>query len=146
MKFLVKTIFIVFLAALFFNFKYPAANTLKVTLSNLKQANGYAGIGLYSTAASFPIAGKAVMVKRIEVKAPGSVEIELSNVPDGTYAIAATHDLNGNDKFDLNFMGIPKEPYGFSNNIRHSFSAPTFEECKFSVRGGVVNILSIKLD
>ena len=29
------------------------------------------------------------------------------------------------------FIGIPKEPYAFSNNIRPKLSKPTFEECKF---------------
>jgi uncharacterized protein (DUF2141 family) len=146
MKFLVKNIFIILIGISLSNFKYAERNVLRVTITNLKEAKGYAGIGLYDKAENFPIAGKTVMVKRVEVKAVGSVVIELSNIADGTYAIAATHDLNGNNKFDMNFMGIPKEPYGFSNNIRHSFSAPTFEECKFTVSGGIVKNLSIKVD
>ena len=39
-------------------------------------------------------------------------------LPRGKYGVIAFHDLNGNEKLDTNFMGIPNEPYGFSNNAR----------------------------
>ena len=41
------------------------------------------------------------------------------------------HDLNENDIHDINFLGIPKEPYGFSNNAKALFSAPDFEKTLF---------------
>ena len=41
------------------------------------------------------------------------------------------HDENGDGKMNRNFFGIPKEPFGFSNNVKPKFSMPTFEECKF---------------
>ena len=42
-------------------------------------------------------------------------------------------DANENKKLDKNFIGIPKEQYGFSNNAMGAFSAPTFEQAKFIV-------------
>ncbi len=48
-----------------------------------------------------------------------------------SYAIDAFHDLNKNGKLDTNWPGIPKEPYGFSNNARGSImGAPDFEDKK----------------
>ena len=36
------------------------------------------------------------------------------------------------------FIGIPKEPYGFSNNVRPKLSKPTFEACKFHLEDNLV--------
>ena len=44
----------------------------------------------------------------------------------------AMHDENGNDKLDSNFMGMPTEGYGFSNNPR-VMRAATFDEARFNV-------------
>ena len=48
---------------------------------------------------------------------PGVVEFRVRNVKPGPYAIAVFHDLNGNGKLDRNFIGLPSEPYGFSNDV-----------------------------
>ena len=62
----------------------------------------------------------------------------------GDYAIAVYHDQNGNGKMDKRMFGIPKEPYGFSNNIKPVMSAPKFSECRFTV-GDSGKVISIKL-
>lgn len=46
----------------------------------------------------------------------------------GVYAFSFFHDLNNNKKLDTNFLGIPKEPYGFSNNKKGRFGPPKFNE------------------
>ena len=52
----------------------------------------------------------------------------------GTYAFSAFIDLNGNGKLDKNFLGMPKEPFCFSNNFKPRFSAPDFEDCSFELK------------
>jgi hypothetical protein len=44
--------------------------------------------------------------------------VVFSNVQPGRYAAIAFHDENGNGKPDKNFLGVPTEPYGFSNNVQ----------------------------
>ena len=39
------------------------------------------------------------------------------DIPSGTYAVKLHIDENENGKLDTNFLGIPKEQYGISNNI-----------------------------
>jgi uncharacterized protein (DUF2141 family) len=46
-----------------------------------------------------------------------------------------TVDVNRNNKMDRNFIGIPKEQYGFSNDARGSFGPPCFAEASFTVSG-----------
>lgn len=46
----------------------------------------------------------------------------------GNYAIWIFHDENSNGKLDKNFLGIPTEKYGFSNNPKLFFGPPKYEE------------------
>lgn len=55
--------------------------------------------------------------------------------PYGDYGVAVYHDVNDNDKMDRNFIGLPKEPYGFSNNARGSFGPPKWKKSVVSVSG-----------
>lgn len=51
-------------------------------------------------------------------------------LPKGTYAVAIYQDFNGNQILDKNMLGVPQEPYAFSNGVRPKFRAPTFDEAK----------------
>jgi len=53
------------------------------------------------------------------------------DLPSGQYAIALYVDVNGNKRIDSNFLGIPKEQYGFSNNVMGAFGPPKFEKASF---------------
>lgn len=61
------------------------------------------------------------------------VEWNVPDLPYGEYAIAVYHDKNTNGKLDTNFLGIPKEDYGFSNNARGKFGPASWEDAKFSI-------------
>jgi uncharacterized protein (DUF2141 family) len=67
------------------------------------------------------------------------------NLPPGRYALAVYHDMNDNWKLDKNFVGYPKEPFGFSNNYRPVFSGPNFEDCAFEIKENAAAHLKIKL-
>lgn len=66
------------------------------------------------------------------------------NVPEGIYAIALFIDANKNMKIDKNFLGIPKEQYGFSNNAMGNLSGPSFEQAKFQVKGNSIQNIKLK--
>ena len=51
----------------------------------------------------------------------------------GEYAFSFFQDLNENKKIDTNFLGIPKEPYGFSNQKKGRFGPPKFKEVAFKL-------------
>ena len=80
-----------------------------------------------------------------------AVEIELQNfeingmIPHGEYAISLFVDSNGNKKIDKNFLGIPKEQYGFSNNVMGRMSAPTFDQAKFLVAGPTTQNIKLRI-
>ena len=45
---------------------------------------------------------------------------------------------------DKNFIGIPKEQYGFSNNAMGRMSAPSFEQAKFKVSGPTTHDIKLR--
>jgi len=54
-------------------------------------------------------------------------------LPPGVYAVSVFHDENMNQKLDKNFVGVPKEGYGDSNNPKKKMGPPSFEETKFQL-------------
>ena len=78
-------------------------------------------------------------------------EIDLQNLeissmlPNGEYAISLFVDFNGNKKIDKNFFGIPREQYGFSNNVMGRMSAPTFDQAKFMVTGPTTQNIKLRI-
>lgn|SRR5690554_4236621 len=105
---------------------------LTVTIKNIKHVEGSIEIGLFNNGDRFMEAGQAY--KSVSVKVTGNAEtIVIKDLPKGTYAISLYHDRNSNGKCDRNFLGIPKEPYAFSNNFKPKFSAPTFSDCQFEL-------------
>jgi uncharacterized protein (DUF2141 family) len=55
------------------------------------------------------------------------------SLPEGKYAIRIFHDENQNDKMDFNWIGIPKEGYGFSGNPKSHFRSPAIKELLFQI-------------
>lgn len=70
--------------------------------------------------------------------------ITITNIEKGTYAYSLFHDVNDNGKMDKNFLGIPKEPYGFSNDLKGRMGPPAFEKAKFDLTGDLTLQISIK--
>lgn len=66
----------------------------------------------------------------------GIATVTFTEVPKGLYAIAVWHDENDNQIFDTNFLGIPKEPTAASNNATGFMSAPKWNDAKFEVSNG----------
>lgn len=55
----------------------------------------------------------------------------IEDIPFGEYAVKAFHDEDANDMLNTNFLGIPNEDYGFSNNARGMFGPPSWNAAKF---------------
>jgi uncharacterized protein (DUF2141 family) len=64
---------------------------------------------------------------------PGAVTVRITGVPPGIYAAQAFHDENDNGKIDRNFLGIPREGLGFSNDAKMRFGPPSFDDAAFSL-------------
>ena len=99
---------------------------LAVKITHIKKIHGQVEICLYDSEENYMKDGKAMQCVWVDVE-KDFVDHVFSSLPKGNYAVVTIHDVNGNKDLDTNFMGIPKEPYGFSNNPSTRFGPPTFE-------------------
>lgn len=72
------------------------------------------------------------------------VPLTFENVEAGTYAVKIFQDLDGDEKMGTNAIGIPNEPFGFSNNAMGNFGPPSFKQAAFEV-GKQPLVIKLKL-
>ena len=109
------------------------APELRISFTNLATPRGKLYVGIYNTANAFMQPDKAVWKAIVPVEKMGSLDLTTADLPPGVYAVSCFHDVNGNGKLDTNLLGIPTEPYGFSNNVRPTLRAPRWEEARFEL-------------
>lgn len=103
---------------------------LKITINNLKDVNNPILIGVFNSEAHF--SGKKLYKKYLAVPTKDKKAVVYINDLDyGTYAISLFQDKNRDMKLNTNFIGVPTEPYAFSNNIKPKLSAPEYNQCVF---------------
>ena len=105
-------------------------NKLTVVIKNVGSTDGIISATLFDAEANWLKKGE---VKKVTIDNKEVVVIEFENLPNGSYAVSVIHDKNSNGDLDANFVGMPTEPYGFSNNARGMFGPASFDESKFSV-------------
>ncbi|CAH0994075.1 hypothetical protein EMA8858_00182 [Emticicia aquatica] len=108
-----------------------SATAFNLKISNLKSTS-VIRIAFYKKENQFPDEKKFAFAKEFKPNKIGEATLSLTDIPTGEYALAVYQDLNGNKQLDTNIIGFPKEPFGFSQNVRPKFSAPDYDECKIS--------------
>lgn len=124
-----KTSLLIIMLSGLFGLQGPGELTVRV--SNISPAEGDLYIAIYDHREKYMEPDLAVFNKVVAVEA-GTQSIIFTDVPEGEYAITVFHDQDGNGELNLGTFGIPKEPYGFSNNARGIMGPPNFEKTKFS--------------
>lgn len=133
------TTFTVFLFFLLNGFKSEEQTTLKVVVTNFENKKS-------TTIRVSVFSEKGFLEKSIQsksVRISGTKVIVEFDLPPGEYAVSTYQDVNSNDKLDRYFIGKPKEPYGFSNNV-NPFGPPSYKDCKFTI-ADLPKSISIKL-
>lgn len=106
--------------------------TLAVHFTGVKEIKGRIILSIYDSPEHYR--KQPLQVLRLPTATALQQGISLA-LPTGTYAITAYQDANGNGKIDRNFMGIPTELGGFSNNPRIVMGPPSFKRCAFRLEG-----------
>jgi uncharacterized protein (DUF2141 family) len=97
------------------------AADLTVIVNNVQQDVGQVMLGLFSSAEGFPKTfSQGTLAPAKERNATGQVRLVFKGLAPGQYAATA-------------FMGLPTEPYGFSNNARGNFGPPAFKDAAVKV-------------
>ena len=125
-----------------------AAGSVEVTVENIASTNGLIYASLFTSADGFPNAREQAVANRsvpASESTNGTLLLTFTEIPAGMFAISIMHDANANGILDTNFMGIPSEDYGFSQNPNSLFGPPSFEKAAVTLTAGEIKQLAIKL-
>jgi len=117
-----------------------AAGRIEARLLGLASDRGTVRCRIFASEEGWPEDGSKAFRQASSEIHQHQASCVFDDVPPGTYAIAAIHDVNDNGKLDKNFLGMPTEPYGFSNDARGTMSAPKFSAASFKYVGGALNL------
>ena len=120
------------------------ADTLSISIKNIQSDEGNIALQVFSNAEQYKGAAQPIIALRLTAEAlKGSFTIV--DLPPGFYGARVMHDLNDNGELDANFVGLPKEPYGFSNNATPNFGPPKWDDIKFQLDGNNQQVIDLDL-
>lgn len=107
--------------------------TIEINIQNIRNSEGNLLISLYTPEDNFPTEPSQVFtINKNDIS--DHLTHSLTIAQQGKFAVVLLDDENENQDMDYNFLGIPKEGYGFSNNAKpRGLSAPKFEAAAFDV-------------
>ena len=100
--------------------------SLEMEINNLKSNNGPLYIRILDENENPVVVGTSLVVNY-------SSRISFDSIFPGKYAIQFFHDENENQKMDFSLIGIPKEKFGSSNNVKPILGPPKFEKMLFNL-------------
>ena len=117
--------------------------TLTVEIFGLKNNTGKVFLAIFDNEQTFlktnkEVNGMSVIIENNKAMA------QFRGLKKGEYALSLFHDKNNNNMLDKNLIGIPKEPYAFSNNATGIFGPPSFKDSKINLNAD--KTIAIKLN
>ena len=85
---------------------------VEIVVAGIKENSGTIVISIHDSSESFR---KHIPYRNVELTAAGDKAVCHIRLKAGEYAFCVYHDVNGAGKLNTNAIGIPKEPFGFSN-------------------------------
>lgn len=118
------------------------AAELNVALEDIRSDDGKLMIAILDSEAAFK--GESPAVASLLLTPSGEqASFSLNSLPPGRYAIQVMHDLNGNDALDSNLVGMPTEPWAFSNNAKGNFGPPDWNAISFELTDNTQQTISL---
>jgi uncharacterized protein (DUF2141 family) len=112
--------------------KPASAASLEIVIENSLVAEGQIMIRLLQGEAEFK--GESPAYAALQRRATmGEMRFVIDDLPDAEYGLQVMHDTNGNGELDTNFVGMPREPWAFSNNATGNMGPPKWQDIKFSL-------------
>jgi uncharacterized protein (DUF2141 family) len=108
----------------------PPSAALTVNVKGLRNDRGRLAVALFASAKAFPRQESALRGQMVRI-VRGRAAVTFRDLPPGIYAVAVLHDENENEQMDFNFLGMPLEGYGFSNDAAALFGPPSFASAAF---------------
>lgn len=120
-----------------------ATRSVELLVRGLRPAESRLQVAVFEGAQGFPDADAAAERTTVDAGSE-TAQLTLTLKSGVVAAIAVFQDLDGNGVLTKNGLGIPTEPYGFSNNARGTFGPPSFGKAQFTVTEDL-NTLEIRV-
>ena len=131
MNILAKIVTVLILSVVCSQIEAQDAFNITVTVKGIDSNEGQIFLALYDNDADF--LDKTFKGAKSKIENNQCV-VTFENIPSGIYAVSIFHDANDNGKMDTNFIGIPKEDYGCSNNASGFMGPPKWSDAKFELK------------
>lgn len=116
---------------------------LVIQVNGDEECTGKVWFALCSNAAEFEEERGGIV--RSGLMRNGKMHLQLVDIEAGNYAVKLFVDKNQNDVLDQGLLGIPKEPYGFSNDAMGLIGPPSFNDARFRIEAGTTRSILINL-
>lgn len=114
---------------------------IHVTILNIRNSLGTVDCALFNSPSGFPADTLRSALRLSAMKVPDrNAHCDFTDLPAGRYALVVLHDENMNGRIDYNWLGIPREGYGFSNDVHGKLGAPSFERAAFVYDGKTLDL------
>ncbi|EPF26990.1 hypothetical protein HMPREF1221_00571 [Treponema socranskii subsp. paredis ATCC 35535] len=120
-----------------------ALSDVEIVVAGIKKNSGTIVISIHDSAESFR---KHIPYRNVELAVTGDKAVYHIRLKAGDYVFCVYHDVNEDGKLNANAIGIPREPFGFSN---YDGKGPpgNFKKHKIFIDGAAaVNIPLVKMN
>lgn len=118
-------------------------------IEGLGSTEGQLLVALFRSEDGFPNDQERAADKTSVEPLPGSagepVSVTFEKVPPGPFAIAVFHDADMDFELDTNWLGIPTEKWGVSNDAAGWLGPPKFSQAELTVEPGESIEISVLL-
>jgi uncharacterized protein (DUF2141 family) len=119
--------------------------SIEVRIEGVSSDEGSVYASVYISTDGFPEDKQKAYAYRSAAATNGPIVLNFESVPAGWFAIAVLHDADQNEVLSMNFMAIPDEDYGFSNNPDSVFGPPPFDEAAVFLAEGETKSLVVQV-
>jgi uncharacterized protein (DUF2141 family) len=122
------------------------SQAIKVKVQNIRTRQGIVHVALCNNADDFMTEKYKELTSK--VSPTGEASVDFTDIPKGKYAIRVYQDTDNSGDLTTNIIGLPEEPFGFSNNPRIKMGPPAFSSASFEVKNDVsltIRLLAINL-
>ncbi|TVQ20915.1 MAG: DUF2141 domain-containing protein [Leptolyngbya sp. DLM2.Bin15] len=109
---------------------------LTIQVEQLRSQEGNVCYGVFRGSQGFP-SGENAVAHGCEPITDLDTRITVEDLPAGTYAVAIFHDANGDEVLNRGLFGMPREGYGFSNNVIARTGPPSYDQAMFLLGGNM---------
>ncbi|AFZ00758.1 DUF2141 domain-containing protein [Calothrix sp. PCC 6303] len=120
-----------------------STSNMTVVVNGIKSESGRVCFRVYSSDQGFPFSNKSEVQSGCVEKTGSVVKKQFVGLKPGNYAVTVIDDSNRDGKLNTDFLGIPQEGFGVSNNPTVSITTgtPKFSKASFSLnKNTVINI------